>query len=101
MPLATSYGEIRNPLIVISFNQPAGENGQQYQPAVIETRCEAITTEGAVRNVVSKTNVGQVSDTKISLKQIYTAMNKATVGALLANTFKEAMLEALSEDVTL
>lgn len=87
-------------MIVVNFNQPAGEYGQKYQPAVVEVRCEALTDEGAVRNVSSKVNIGSVIDAPLTLKQIYAQVNKTTVGGILAGALKAALLDAIQEDAS-
>jgi hypothetical protein len=98
MAKQTQYDDVKNILLVVRFNEPAGEAGQKYQPVIIEARCEALTTEGAVRNVVSKTLIGAVQDAPLTLRQIYINVNKTTVGGLLANILKEAILDALNID---
>lgn len=97
MARTTNYSNIRNLLLIVSFNQPA-ENGTKYQPAVIEARCEAITDEGAVRSVVNTVGVGAVTQTPLTLKQIYNQVNKTTVGALLAGALKDCLLDAINTD---
>lgn len=95
---STTYSELRNLLLVVSFNQSTGENGQDIQPIVIEAKCEAITPEGAIRNVSTKLNVGTVQATKLTNKEIHTKVKAFNVP--LANLFKDIMLEALDEDVS-
>ena len=107
---ATNYSKINNLLLVVSFNQPT-DNPLDTQPIKIEARVEAITDEGAVRNVsktlnvgavrnVSKTlNVGAVQNTKLTNKEIYTKVK--AFNAPLANLLKSAILEALNEDVSI
>lgn len=99
MARTTSYDNVRNIHLVVSFNQPAG-NSVDLIPAVIEARCEAITPEGAVRNVVNKVEVGNVIQTPLTLKQIYNQVNKTTVGGLLAGALKDAILDAINVDAT-
>ena len=92
----TQYTETRNLILVISFNQPAGEMGTKYQPVVIEARCEAWTPEGAVRNVSKRLDVGTVVDTPLTNKQIYTKVS--AVSPQLAGVLKDAIIEALNVD---
>jgi hypothetical protein len=60
---ATNYSELRNLLLVVSFNQPTGEHGQDIQPVVIEARTEAVTVEGACLNVRNLVNIGGSTNT--------------------------------------
>jgi hypothetical protein len=98
MARTTNYSELRNLLLVVSFNQPTGEHGLDIQPVQVEARCEAVTTEGAVRNVSTKLNVGAVQDTKLTNKEIYTRVK--AFNTPLANLLKDAILEALNEDIS-
>ena len=91
----TQYTEIRNLLLVVSFNQPLPEE-VKYQPVVIEARCEARTPEGAVRNVSKRLDVGTVVDTPLTDKQIYTRIS--AVSPQLAGVLKDAIIEALNVD---
>jgi len=93
----TNYSKLKNLLLVVSFNQPSGENGQKVQPIVIEARCNALTDEGAVRNVSTKLNVGVEQTIKLTNKEIYTKVKafNSQLGALL----KDLVLDALDEDV--
>ncbi len=99
MSKSTNYSELRNLLLVISFNQPTGEHGQEIQPVVIEARTEAVTDEGAVRNVSTKLNIGAVQSTKLTNQEIYTKVKAFNVP--LANLLKDAILEALNENVSI
>lgn len=101
MAKTTQYSEVRNVLIVIGFNEPVniGET-KKYQPVVINTRMDAITTEGAVRGVSGIVNIGEPVDVPLSGRQVYSALNKTQTGSILANALKETYLEAIDEDVT-
>lgn len=93
MARTTTYSDIKNLIIVVSFNRPAGEHGQQIRPVVV-------ADEGAVRNITSTSEIGALQDAPLTLKQIYTNINKSTVGPILAEVLKTAVLEAISTDVT-
>jgi len=99
MSKATNYSDIRNLQLVVSFNQPVmGENGHEFYPMVVEARADAITTEGAVRNVTKKLEVGAAVDEKLTNKEIYTKVK--AFNTPLANLLKSAVLEALDDDVS-
>jgi len=98
MTKSTQYNEVRNIILVVKFNEPSLDVGFKYQPVTIEAHCEALTTEKAVRNVINRVLIGTITDTPITLKQIYNNMNKTTVGGILADVLKGALLDALDVD---
>lgn len=97
---ATNYTDINNLMVVVNFNRETTteEGEQRFIPAVIEVRADAITEDGAVRSIVETKNVGTLTDEPLTLKQIYTAVNKTTTGALIAGVLKDAVLEAIDSD---
>jgi len=98
MSKQTTYSELRNVLVVVSFNQPAGMMGDMYQPVVIEARGGAITTEGAVRNMVNRVKIGEISDSPIINEELY----KATyaLSPVLAEALKGVLLDGVNEDMS-
>ena len=102
---STSYSEVKNLMIVITFNHPTTvlENGvtvNKYQPVVVEVRTDALTVEGACRGVIGRQNIGNPTINPLTLKQIYTQVNKTTVGGILAGVLKTAVQEAIADDVS-
>lgn len=93
----TQYSELRNTLLVISFNQPTGQNGQDIQPVVIEARTEAYTDEGACRNVRNIVNIGEVVQTKLTNEELYKTVYG--ISEVLAEALKGVLFEAVSEDM--
>lgn len=98
MAKVTNYSELRNTLLVISFNQPTGEMGQQIQPVVIEARTESITTEGAVRNVTNTLNIGTPVEVKLTNEEIFKTVY--SLNPVLAKALEGVLLEAVAEDVS-
>lgn len=95
---STQYSELRNTLLVISFNQPTGEMGREIQPVVIEARTEAITPEGAVRNVTNKVNIGETINTKLTNEELYKTVYG--ISEVLAEALKGVLLDAVEEDMS-
>jgi hypothetical protein len=98
MPKNTSYSELRNLLLVVSFNQPTGEMGQDIQPVVIEARAESLTLEGAVRNVVNKVNIGEPVTEKLTNEEIY--KHVYGISPVLAKALEGVLLDGIEEDVS-
>ena len=94
----TQYTETRNLILVVSFNQPEGEMGRKYQPVVVECRAEAWTPEGAVRNVVNRMKIGEVTDTPLTNEEVYKAVY--ALSPVLAEVLKGTLLEGVSEDMS-
>ena len=94
----TTYSELRNTLLVISFNQPTGEHGQDIQPVVIEARTEAATVEGAIRNVTNTVKVGEVVTEKLTNEEIYKTVYG--ISPVLAKALEGVLLDAVAEDVS-
>ena len=67
----TNYTELKNLLLVVSFNQPTGERGQEIQPVIIEARAESLTAEGAVLNVKNEVRIGEATIEKLTNEEIY------------------------------
>ena len=95
---STNYSELRNLLLVVSFNQPTGEHGQKIQPVVIEARVEAITTEGAVRNVTSKVEIGEPVTEKLTNEEIYKTVY--SISPVLAKALEGVLMDGVSEDMS-
>ena len=98
MAKPTTYSTVKNPMIIITFNQPGGIDGIQFIPAVIEVRMDATTTEGAIRGIVNRVELGNITATPLTNVQIYTQVNKSTTGALISGILKTAFIDALNED---
>ena len=94
----TNYLDIRNLLLVVSFNQPTGDHGELIQPVVIEARCEAITDEMAVRNVVNTVNIGAVVQTKLTNEEIFKTV--FGISPVLAKALEGVLLDAVAENVS-
>lgn len=94
---STTYSEMRNQLLVISFNQPTGEHGQEIQPIVIEARAESVTSEGAVLNVREQQPIGEPTDTKLTSEELYKTLY--SVSPILAEMFNRLTVSAVDEDV--
>ena len=93
----TKYSELRNLLLVVSFNQPT-ENPVEIQPVVVEARCEAITDEGAVRNVINTVNIGEVVTEKLTNEELFKTVYG--ISPVLAKALEGVLLEGISEDVS-
>ncbi len=98
MAKQTNYSELRNTLLVISFNQPTGEHGQDIQPVVIEARTEAITPELAVRNVTNTVKIGEPVQTKLTNEELFKTVYG--ISPVLAEALKGVLFEAIEEDMT-
>ena len=98
MSKQTSYRELRNLLIVVSFNQPTGEMGREIQPVVIEARTEAVTDEGAVRNVINKVEIGEPVETKLTNEEIYKTV--FGISEVLAKALEGVLMDGISQDVS-
>jgi len=81
---ATNYTNIKDLQIKVNFNQQADLGGKVY-PAVITINCNAITTEGGILPIQVSSPIGSATATPLTIQQIYTQVNKTTVGGLLAN----------------
>ena len=94
----TNYSELRNLLLVVSFNQPAGEIGTKVQPIVIEAHGEAWTPENAVRNVINRVNIGKVIDTELTEEELYKAVYG--LSPVLAEVLQGVLMEGVAKDVS-
>jgi hypothetical protein len=98
MSKQTNYNELKNTLIVISFNQPTGEHGQDIQPIQIEARTEPLTDEGAVRNVRNIVNIGEPVQVKLTNEEIYKQV--FGISEVLAKALEGVLLDAVDSDMT-
>lgn len=98
MSKQTEYSELRNLLLVVSFNQPTGEHGQEIQPVVIEARAESLTLEGAVRNVVNKVDIGKPVAVKLTNEELYKTVYG--ISPVLAKALEGVLLDGIEEDVS-
>jgi hypothetical protein len=94
----TNYNELRNLLLVVSFNQPTGQNGQEIQPVVIEARCESITTEGAVLNVKNEVKIGDVVQTPLTHEELFKTVYG--ISPVLAKALEGVLFEGIAQDVS-
>jgi hypothetical protein len=98
MAKQTEYSELRNTLLVISFNQRTGANGQDIQPVVIEARTEAITPEGAVRNVKNQVNIGEIVQEPLNNEELYKLV--FGLSPVLAKALEGVLLDSIEEDMS-
>lgn len=94
----TNYSELRNLLLVISFNQPTGEMGQQIQPVVIEARAEALTTENAVLNVKNEVKIGATVAEKLTNEELFKTVYG--ISEVLAKALEGVLLDGIAQDVS-
>jgi hypothetical protein len=93
----TSYSEMKNQLLVISFNQPVTVDAKEmFQPILIESRGEAWTPEGAVYNVNERQPIGDVTDTKLTSEEIYKLLY--SISPVLAEMFNRLNISAVDDD---
>ena len=102
MPKQTQYEEVKNLMLVVSFNKEERNLSTgmiEYVPVFIEARGDAITTEGGNAQFSKELKLGDLSETKLTNKQIYTKVNNfnSQLGALL----KDLVLDVLNEDVSI
>lgn len=96
MPKSTNYSELRNLLLVVSFNQI--RNQGSIQPVVINARAEALTTEGAVRNVNTELKIGYPVEIPLTNEEIYKQVYG--ISKVLAEALKGVLLEGINQDAT-
>lgn len=96
MAKTTNYSSVDKEVVIINFNQERPDG--KFTPAVITVRCDALTDEGAIRTISKSTEVGTPTSTKLTLKQIYNAVNKNATGGIVAGVLKDAFLEAIDVD---
>ena len=107
----TNYTEIKNLLIVLSFNQPiqveveVPENSinthqsvTKYQPIVINTRADVLTVEGAQMGLSENQNVGEPSDVQLTHEQLYAQLY--ALSPVLAAGKAAILLEGIDQDVS-
>ncbi len=92
----TNYSELKNLSLAIRFNQSKHQDG--FQPVEIEARADALTTEGAIRNVSSRFNIGDVVETPLTNEEIYKQVYG--ISKVLATALKEVLLEGIDQDVS-
>jgi hypothetical protein len=112
----TMYTEIRNLMIVLNFNQqiqveemksvemPDGTTQDQmqsvtkYQPIVVDTRADVLTTEGATMGISEKVNVGEPSDTELTHEELYKQLY--ALSPILAAGNAAVLLQGVNQDIS-